>query len=497
MTVEETLLITVWGNPESWATVDKYSVELPEDQPPHQAEKPYKSTLGPLMETYNNPTTLLYAPSTLEKPSKNKNYEQLIQEVKQYIASKIEDEQYCPKPSQVETAIFPSIGSFRKDNEHYTSKGSIETYRSHTHITTYNKLMDKKPTKIILDLSHGVNYMPTYLRQTTETAIASYILATGNPVKLLTYNSAPVQQKDKNKPIEEATIHLVEEKDVNGLDAKKILYTQLSLHLLKPTHQPNPIRSPLGLRIPEHNIQEWRKLLESIKDFLISAELGLSLPLAYLIDEINRTDIQNLDRTAERFAYIKDCSNLVDIDDRTITFKYILRYEAALSITLVKSIKSQNWQETPPYPIEHIKKISEAYMTLATKTLLDHEIKQLEDRVGIVQKYLPQHRINKTPYIKLINIGNIHTGECKRLLEIYREGQTIDDKMINEAEKIITQPDPDKLKEPDKRNLIAHAGLEQNITLITLDGERILIEFHEDIIRKLRNIIRNLIVKSE
>jgi CRISPR/Cas system-associated protein Csx1 len=99
MTSEETLLITVWGNPETWTTVEKYTVELPENKA-QQAEKPYRSTLGPLMETYNHPKTLLYAPSTLEKPSKDKNYEQLVDEVKQYIASKLNDTLYCPKPSR-------------------------------------------------------------------------------------------------------------------------------------------------------------------------------------------------------------------------------------------------------------------------------------------------------------------------------------------------------------------------------------------------------------
>ncbi len=174
----------------------------------------------------------------------------------------------------------------------------------------------------------------------TETALASYILATENTVKLklLIYNSAPVQPRDRNTPIEEATIHLVEEKEINHLDAKKILYTQLSLHLLKQTYQPNPIRSPLGLKIPEHNRQGWIKLMENIKYFVISAELGLSLPLAYLIDEINSTDIQELYRTAEKFSYIKDCSDLVNIDDETIEYKYVLRYEAALSLTLSNSI---------------------------------------------------------------------------------------------------------------------------------------------------------------
>jgi CRISPR-associated protein Csx1 len=412
MTSEETLLITVWGNPETWTTVEKYTVELPENKA-QQAEKPYKSTLGPLMDTYNHPKTLLYAPSTLEKPSKDKNYEQMVDEVKQYIASKLNDMLYCPKPSQVETAIAPTIGSFRKNKEIYKSKGSIEAYRSYTHITAYNKLMQQKPTEIIMDLSHGVNYMPTYLRQTTETAIASYVLATGNTVKLLVYNSDPVQPRDRDTPIEEATINLVEEKQISQWDAKQILYTQLHLHLLKPTHRPKPISSPLALPIPEHIEQEVKKLMENIMYFVKSAELGQSLPLAYLINEINNTNIPDLYRIAERFAYIRDCSDLIDINDGIIVFKYALRYEAALSITLATSIRSKGWQEKPPYPLEYIKKISENYMTTATARLLENEAKQLKDRVGFVQKYLPQYKIFKTPYVKLINVGTFRQRKEK------------------------------------------------------------------------------------
>jgi CRISPR-associated protein Csx1 len=492
MTSEETLLITVWGNPETWTTVEKYTVELPENKA-QQAEKPYRSTLGPLMETYNHPKTLLYAPSTLEKPSKDKNYEQLVDEVKQYVGSKLNDVLYCPRPSQVEIAIAPTIGSFRKNKEIYRSKGSIEVYRSYTHTTAYNKLMQQKPTEIILDLSHGVNYMPTYLRQTTETAIASYVLATGKTVKLLVYNSDPVQPRDRDTPIEEATINLVEEKEISHWDAKQILYTQLHLHLLKPTHQPSPISSPLALPIPEHNKQEWRKLLENITYFVKSAELGQSLPLAYLINEINNTDIPELYGMAESFAYIRDCSDLVDLGDRTIVFKYALRYEAALSVTLAASIKSKGWQEKPPYPLEYIKKISENYMTAATERLLDHEAKQLEDRVGIVQKHLPQHQIYKTPYVKLINVSNMQTEGGKRVLDIYRKKQAIGERIVREAEKIIAQPDKLVVEGGyDPRNLIAHAGLEQNITLVTLKGGRILVEYREDISSRLKDLIQAL-----
>jgi CRISPR-associated protein Csx1 len=492
MTGEETLLITVWGNPETWSTVEKYTVELPENKA-QQAEKPYKSTLGPLMDTYNHPKTLLYAPSTLEKPSKDKNYEQLVDEVKQYINSKLNDMLYCPKPSQVETAIAPTIGSFRKNKEIYKSKGSIEVYRSYTHITAYNKLMQQKPTEIIMDLSHGVNYMPTYLRQTTETAIASYVLATGNTVKLLVYNSDPVAPRDRDTPIEEATINLVEEKQISQWDAKQILYTQLHLHLLKPTHQPKPISSPLALPIPEHNKQEWRKLLENIMYFVKSAELGQSLPLAYLINEINNTNIPELYRIAERFAYIKDCSDLIDINDGIIVFKYALRYEAALSITLATSIRSKGWQEKPPYPLEYIKKISENYMTTATARLLENEAKQLKDRVGFVQKYLPQYKIFKTPYVKLINVGKMQTEGGKSLLDDYRDQRPIDEKTVREAEKIIMQSDKQAVKEGyDARNLVAHAGLEQNVTLVTVEGGKILLEYREDMRIKLKGRIQKL-----
>jgi CRISPR-associated protein Csx1 len=492
MTSEETLLITVWGNPETWTTVEKYKVELPENKA-QQAEKPYKSTLGPLMDTYNHPKTLLYAPSTLEKPSKDKNYEQLVDEVKQYIASKLNDMLYCPKPSQVETAIAPTIGSFRKNKEIYKSKGSIEVYRSYTHITAYNKLMQQKPTEIIMDLSHGVNYMPTYLRQTTETAIASYVLAAGNTVKLLVYNSDPVQPRDRDTPIEEATINLVEEKQISQWDAKQILYTQLHLHLLKPTHQPKPISSPLARPIPEHNKQEWRKLLENIMYFVKSAELGQSLPLAYLINEINNTNIPELYRIAERFAYIRDCSDLIDINDGIIVFKYALRYEAALSVTLATSIRSKGWQEKPPYPLEYIKKISENYMTTATARLLENEAKQLEDRVGFVQKYLPQYKIFKTPYVKLINVGKMHTEGGRSLLDDYRDQRPIDEKTVREAEKIIMQSDKQAVKEGyDARNLVAHAGLEQNVTLVTVEGGKILLEYREDMRTKLKGRIQKL-----
>jgi CRISPR/Cas system-associated protein Csx1 len=65
--------------------------------------------------------------------------------------------------------------------------------------------------------------------------------------------------------------------------------------------------------------------------------------------------------------------------------------------------------------------------------------------------------------------------------------------MVREAEKIITQPDKLVVEGGyDPRNLIAHAGLEQNITLVTLKGGRILVEYREDISSRLKDLIKAL-----
>jgi CRISPR/Cas system-associated protein Csx1 len=44
----------------------------------------------------------------------------------------------------------------------------------------------------------------------------------------------------------------------------------------------------------------------------------------------------------------------------------------------------------------------------------------------------------------------------------------------------------------DPRNLIAHAGLEQNITLVTVEDGEILVEYGEDKRIKLKDIIQEL-----
>jgi CRISPR/Cas system-associated protein Csx1 len=110
--------------------------------------------------------------------------------------------------------------------------------------------------------------------------------------------------------------------------------------------------------------------------------------------------------------------------------------------------------------------------------------------VGLVQKLLPHHRIDKTPYVKLIEIGNIQIGKGRRLLDIYREKHNVDEKAVEEAEEIMRRAD--KQECPDPRNLIAHAGLEQNITLITLKEGRILVEYREDIRSRLKDLIQSL-----
>jgi CRISPR/Cas system-associated protein Csx1 len=49
-------------------------------------------------------------------------------------------------------------------------------------------------------------------------------------------------------------------------------------------------------------------------------------------------------------------------------------------------------------------------------------------------------------------------------------------KTVREAEKIIMQFDKQAVKEGyDARNLVAHAGLEQNVTLVTVEDGKILL----------------------
>ena len=107
-----------------------------------------------------------------------------------------------------------------------------------------------------------------------------------------------------------------------------------------------------------------------------------------------------------------------------------------------------------------------------------------------MQKLLPHHRIDKTTYVKLIEVGNIQIGKGRRLLDIYREQHNVDEGAVEEAEEIMGRPD--KQESPDPRNLIAHAGLEQNITLITLKEGRILVEYREDIRSRLKDLIQSL-----
>ena len=88
------------------------------------------------------------------------------------------------------------MGYYEKQDENLVGefRYSPMNFESYMIATLYSRLSRLKPLEVILDISHGVNYMPTMALRAVRSSIYAYLLygAPADRIRLLVLNSEPV-----------------------------------------------------------------------------------------------------------------------------------------------------------------------------------------------------------------------------------------------------------------------------------------------------------------
>jgi CRISPR-associated protein Csx1 len=202
------------------------------------------------------------ASSTLADLPK-KNYKEVVNDAKERIEKYLKDPNYCIDASRVRIAILPGIGKF----EDKVFKGTVNGYRPAAFLEILKCLKEFNPEILILDLSHGLNYMPVYTRLAIEDAVISYLVlnkadnisSTESSVsthsmttekdpklKLIVYNSEPVPARLRKDILADniTAINIVENISIRYNFAIQALYTKVA---------------SLGIKSSNFKIYFWRK----------------------------------------------------------------------------------------------------------------------------------------------------------------------------------------------------------------------------------------------
>jgi len=494
--VHNTIIISVWGDPAQWGPV-KYIVEKEEEKGEievHEINEKYRSTLGALMKVYPEADVLLFISSTLGGLSKSKGYREMLEEILSEIKEKyLKNPEYCADHDRVDLKILPGIGRFKEGNIQKSFIGRIDAFRVAAFICAYEKMVNEKPERVILDISHGVNYMPVYVRLSVYTALLGYLARTGGEVKWQVYNSEP-------KSGDNLKIMLIENSKVKYDFSIQSLFREFEVlyernfKLVKPNFCQNPPPTPSC---------EWSKFNDKVIKLVKTARSGLIIPFIEAALDIKNTRIELYEAELKRYSYLdlEKCEDIVSISDNELRYLYYPNLTSIYLISIAYSVSAE--QDMPEiydngYCIDCLKKKAEKFFEEPVLTIVENEIYQLKERVELARSAELKFE-NWEPYNVFVKIGEISLETGETIFEKYRCCEKEELKKILMREEIRKEIEDKiekgrKLKPIDKRNFIAHGSLERNITQIIDKEGKIYIKYNEEKRKEIENILKNIIL---
>ncbi len=311
------LIVAPWGNPYAWEKVC-YKYENPE------IKDEDRTSLAALAKVYPDSKFLIFVLDTVYAAFKGRDgcepversksvpgsYSELIESVERDIKSWIkecsssEELKAALNSGRLEVAVVPGIGSYTFEEKAYQfplSRGEpAGTFASWAISLVLKKLLDVAPDEVIVDLTHGLNYMPVSLVEAVEFALKAYAVATYREIKFTIYEAEPFSRDAKSLNFfvpKSETISHRHEKDVLSVFLKRQPDEVFNRkYYIFTSNKPNrELTSRLG---------ELVKGLKGRNDAKGALPLGIvaanvilySMPLAavYLASEVYRSNQPNL-----------------------------------------------------------------------------------------------------------------------------------------------------------------------------------------------------------
>jgi CRISPR-associated protein Csx1 len=115
---------------------------------------------------------------------------------------------------RADVVVLPAVGWY----EGYRFSGSLDNAGFFIVDEIYRRLEQLVPDAVVLDVTHGINYMPLFARQAVYMASKALYVRRGAPRCLLVVNSDPVTQDGQD-----ATINIVESVELKGTTLDEVL----------------------------------------------------------------------------------------------------------------------------------------------------------------------------------------------------------------------------------------------------------------------------------
>jgi len=466
--IGNTLIIATWGLPPQWRDV-KYVLEVDgkciggsvkycttliplilsmEDQIKEGKVDIVIIVLDSLVDKYTrSDSSICYncyseLSSYIDEANRVSSYKELTLKLNEFIREFIKclfKKYWLDISINLNVIVAPAIGS---PGGKWVFRGDLQDYESVVLYELGKLCLDKPYSKIIADLSHGINFMPSLLMHVMHKLASIQLLAHKdlNKVTIEVLNSDPIPPTGLERDIN------INKAIYENIKSISLIHTiPKFIDFSSIVREDDVLRNKfLSSKVALSN--EVNKVLKDIKNIYSSLYYPLPLLLHYFLCRDVCKVIEGLDSVLSKFLdyVIIDRSNPSNPTViRPITMNPDTLYTYYVVRALCKRVSIHGSEEpTIDYLDSEIKPIYK-YVHESLHILIEHELSKLKELCGELrssQDYQSLRNTWRTLY------------EVKSLVS---KSSTKDGKN----------------REPNKRILIAHAGLQEELTEVLIDDK--------------------------
>jgi CRISPR-associated protein Csx1 len=373
---------------------------------------------------------------------------------------------YLGDDAHVDVIVLPGIGYYNG----YVFDSPLENAKFVLAKELYDKLRNYKPDVVVLDITHGLNYIPAMTYSTIATLTKALYVVKERPRCVYVLNSDPVTQQSQCKDVRLNVVEVVdmEKEEITIKDMLREIgefnTASVNIQISDKMRGEEPDKELMNIISDvRKNDKKLRELSQSYVKCLGNAlEYGMMLYVAVKLSDKNFDDFVNYAK--------KQVDRLYELINKNV----FIKYDNKNNIVVVSR----------PYAVNS--DVMFQYVVSDILSHLKHEIMKCRDDIGVngydlecLSKFVKSIKVSKPVYVlfaheakKIMEIStkhpNIIVDVPKLLCEVY-----------NEAEPVGYRKECKRCS-PNQRDLIAHAGLEMTVTEVYKKADRVFVKYVED-----------------
>lgn len=404
----------------------------------------------------------------------------------------------CMNNVEVDYAIVPGTGVYRcelggQTNIAYKLTGSPLNAYATIRLKTLEKLVSQHSRNepvdaVVLDTSHGVNYLPVLAREAVVEAVKLCSTLYNRNTGFALVNSDPVQAANPDK----LWIHLVEAWSFKPSLAQLLASRQPSEPYLRTLYKTSPHGKARELNDTADEVwKKYKGLLEGLK---LAVSHGLALYVATKLLDLDHNkleeDIKNLSKLLDEALSEREVKlgrDTILVEHSYAAMPSLLDLVDMLRLASNLSTKLHSTKDEMSHKVGGNVLVKASWLEKFTEedlgapetalTVLKNELYDIERRVKNIEQMLRSlgYDVSKPiPYKIVYEATSTIIAEHRQAREPEQSEETCSPGSVGE------------------RNFLAHAGLERNTFLVYMNKDELYIGYKRECLETIENLVNNL-----